>query len=67
MVANHEVFCQKTSNLKKNLGCNCQIIDGRRIYRCVICANVLFSIQYVDECWNSEHHYNILYYYFGTS
>jgi len=34
--------------------------------RHVICANVIFSIQYVDECWSLEHHYNILYHHSNT-
>jgi len=29
-------------------------------YGHVMFANMIFSIQYVDGCWNLEHHYNIL-------
>jgi len=40
--------------------------EWKQNYGYAICANVIFSMWYVDECWNLEYQYNILYWYFGT-
>jgi len=53
-------FARKLQMKKKSFDENHQIVNEYKIMNMLHCTNVIFSIQYVDECCNLEHYYTVL-------